>query len=850
MSAGAALLQFAAEFVLFLAAAAGFGSVLLQTGLRDEEARPRLALVVGFAALAISAILRGSDLAGQSETPALLVLRGGGALVVFLGSWRWAAGRSARLVLWLALLVIAGAGVADLTEQPTATGLALAVGGIGLGVSVALGSRNSIAARVATNAAGVLLIVVLVLGVALSAVLLDTVQDGAVDRLQRRAGNEAGKVQEQPTVLAGAAKVVAASLGSPVLRATIERLAARTTASNELSGSLAALSANVLDDVALAYVGRTGSVQGAVNLASAAVVELTGSAAVREALDSGKLRGAVDVVDGRALAVRVEPVPQDGNGPPLGVAIATSPLDRTYLARAGRDDNDLSLALVSRDRVLASFRTTPRLARIGTLVATALDERRSVSAVVDDRFVSVAPVARSDRRAVLALVASTPTSLIASTRDDLFRYLFLIALSATLLALLLASVVGSRIGERVRRLIGAARSVQEGNLAARTGMGGDDELGVLGTTFDAMATSLEDKTAVESALLSQRAAVLAGISEALVAVDGQGRVTEFNAAAAELVGVTVAEAEGRPLDEVVDLEEEDGRRLDVRLGTASSRWSGQGFVKRRDGTREPVAISVGTLATSGLGGRGRVVVLRSLGPERDLEKMKTEFLARVGHEFRTPLTTIIPTAGQLNAGQVPAELVQERGKEILTQSRIILRLVEMQEFFVSAAGGQVDLLARPVEPRAVIDDAVKRWRARLDYTRQIARRVAASLPTLVADRDLLVRCLEELIDNADKWSPDGGRIVVAATRAEGGALALSVQDRGIGMSPVELANAFELFAQTDASDIRERGGMGLGLTFVQRVVTAHGGRLDCESAPGSGTKVSMIIPLLPREEQR
>lgn len=613
---------------------------------------------------------------------------------------------------------------------------------------------------------------------------------------------------------------------------------------------MANLSENFLRGVALAYVARSGTVQGAVELDANQLVELTGSKVVREALSSGDPRESVEAVAGRGLAIWVEPVPVAEPGAPLGVALAASPLDRTYLERAAQDDDDLSLSVLARDQVLASFRRQPAASRLYPLVAQALDGGGTVSTVLGSRFVTVTPITRADGDPVLALVASTPTSLIEDTRNALFRNLFVIALSGSIIALLLAALIGRRIGARLRRLTGAAEAIQRGELGARAGIVSDDEVGVLGMTFDAMATAVEEKTVAESALRGRLEAVVAGMGEALVAVDRSGLVTDFNRAAADLVGLVPGQAVGRPLDDVVVLSDEDGQPLARRLASSSGPVTVLGFVERSDGARVPVSVSAGALGGVGAGSGGSVLVLRDLRPEQQVEQMKNEFISDMSHELRTPLTKIDGFAHLLRKIHPGDEVTERWSTEILAQSKVLLRIVEMQEFFVSAAAGPLVLQPEPVAPGDLVDDAVRRWRARSTSPRTIARRVSPGLPLVMGDKHRLARCLDELIDNAVKFSPQGARVVVSAAPVGGHEVAVSVRDRGIGMSAEEQERAFQPLVQADPSATREFGGLGLGLAFVQRVVEAHGGRLECESAPETGSKLSIVLPSMPIKGKR
>lgn len=850
MSASAAQFQFAAEFVTFLAAAAGVALVLLRGELLARSPGGRALLGLGFAALGTSAFLDGSRLIEDSDDPVVLALRAAGVVALALGALHWAGGPTARLLFWGGLAAIGAAIVTDVTLSGNAPHALLIVGAAGMAAAALSASRKSIAARVAASGAGALLLVVLVLSVALSAVLAGTVEDQELTRLDARARSEATFAQREATARLAEAQIVAASLAKERPQTL---LALAGPADGNVNADLTTLSTTFFGGTPLAFVAPSGEVLGAIGLDAATSVAVAGSEVVQEAMQTVQPRGSIDVLGGRAWSLAASPArvqEADGDRILLGVAVAAARLDEDYLNVRSSDDDLLSLAVADRTRVLATFGRQAGQRDVLRLARTVIDTGRGESTITPDRFVAVRPVRSADERPILALVASTPTTVVGDSRDSLFRTLFVIALGGTLLALLIASLVGERIGSGVRRLTRAAEGIQRGDFDARAGIGSDDEVGVLAATFDSMAGSIQEKTEAESRLRNRLEAVVAGMGEALVAMDDTGSVTDFNQAAEELLGVHAGEVRGQPADEVIRLSADDGSSLGARLRKPTpSRWSAEGWVEDTHGTHIPVSVLGGPLRGPAGESAGAVFVLRDLRPEREVERMKTEFLSRIGHELRTPLTGIMGYADLLTRKKVPVDRARQWHEEILKQSKALFRIVQMLEFFASSGAGRVMLRPEVLDIRSVIDDVVQRWGNRLDGSHTVARRVSRGVPKINADRRWLALSLDELIDNAVKFSPDGGKIQLTASLSEKG-VELAVIDRGKGMSPEEQQLAFADFVQGDTSDTRAFGGLGLGLSLVQRVAEAHGGSVSVLSELGKGSRFSMFLPAAPIKKER
>ena len=866
--AAAAQLAFAAEFATFLVAVAGLAAAL-RSGILSTTPWARSALASGFLGFATAAFLRGALIVADPDRPLLqgLGLASIVALAVGLARWR---GRRSGMALATGLLAFVAAAIAVQTEH-----LELADGLRGLGafafalalVSVA---RRSISARIAVDAALLVLGVVLVVALAVSVTVSDNVEGEALRRYTARASAEAEAAEARARSGLGPARLVAGVLAGERADVLDRAMSTSTpTAADvaDLEEALSELTAERLldlrDPVVLMAPNGASVAAAPADLSSATQLSISGDAVVREALQAGAERQGVVVIGMDAFAVAAAPLVLRPEGSPqevVGAVVVARRLDDTYLRVLGVGGENLSFALATPTRVVARTGGGLPTAAVEGVARQVVREGAAPRRRDDNGFVAASPVAGGDGGAVMALVVMAPADAAEATQEALFRTLFVVALAAALVAVTIGVLVGERIGRGLTRLTEAAEQMRSGSLDARIRVTSDDELGVLGGAFSSMATSIRVMTdelravaAEESALRARLEAVVAGMSEALLAVDRDGRVIEMNRAAEELLDTHRADVLGRPAAEVVSWRLVDGTSVPLdRDALLDGEPMAADLAVGPDTI--PVVVTSGTLQGETGGDEGAVVVLRDVRREREVDDLKSSILANIGHELRTPLTPIKGYAGMLRDRRLDEARTKAFAGEIIDGVDQLERVVRQLITFATIVAGHLSVVPAEASVPDLAERLRSRWAPRVDDHHQLHVEVADGLDEAWVDAALFDQAIDELVDNALKYSPDGGPVDVRFAAAVvdedddddiamGPAMTVTVTDRGIGIPADRLAELSDAFTQADTSTTRQFNGLGLGLACADRIVRAHGGRLAYASSERRGTSVSILLPL-------
>ncbi|HEU4753341.1 MAG TPA: ATP-binding protein, partial [Armatimonadota bacterium] len=233
-----------------------------------------------------------------------------------------------------------------------------------------------------------------------------------------------------------------------------------------------------------------------------------------------------------------------------------------------------------------------------------------------------------------------------------------------------------------------------------------------------------------------------------------------------------------------------------------------------------------------------------------LEGMRRQYVSNASHELRTPLAAIRGMAETLlQYGEQDPSLAQRYLPRIISQADRLARLASQFLDLAQIESGNLIHSLEPVSVVGVVDEVVQTLTERAaEQQVELRTELEDGLPELLADRDRLVQVLVNLLDNALRYTPQGGVVEVSARRA-GSDLLLEVADTGAGISEEHLPHLFERFYRVDRARGAATGGTGLGLSIVQQIVEAHGGHIEARSRVGKGTRFTITLPIRRPEEQ-
>jgi PAS domain S-box-containing protein len=479
------------------------------------------------------------------------------------------------------------------------------------------------------------------------------------------------------------------------------------------------------------------------------------------------------------------------------------------------------------------------------------DDQRDVASSASKRFLRLEPLINRLREDCDNLLQINQRAMLAKSEAaaGVAQHWFLttlgVAASLVAVGLLFAVFLAKRIVGPLRELTEAAARIAGGDLDAKARVDSRDEVGILAAGFNTMAERIRllRRSDLGKLVVAQQTteAAIDSLYDPVIITNAEGAVQKLNPAAEEIFGPEDANV-GKHIGEVAR-----DSRIAVAVSEALSSQrpvAGEGAASvlplAVDGAER--AFRIRTTPMRDDEGRllGAVTLLDDITHLREIDRVKSEFIATASHELRTPLTSVQMSVHLLLEGAVGG--LTDKQRTVLRSCREDCERLEklMRDLLdlsrIEAGESAPNRVA--VHISDLIDVATGALKGRADAKRvDLTAEIPSDLPPVLADRVQIERVVTNLLTNALRYTDAGGSIQVRATRRDGH-VAVSVTDTGRGIPPEYLPSIFEKFAQVPGAP---SGGAGLGLAISKRIVEAHGGQIVVKSVVGRGTTFAFTL---------
>ena len=439
--------------------------------------------------------------------------------------------------------------------------------------------------------------------------------------------------------------------------------------------------------------------------------------------------------------------------------------------------------------------------------------------------------------------------------DDLRNtsFAFLVAsLIAALLGAILALVISRAITRPIEEMQEQALSIADGDYSNQVKIYSNDELGQLGKAFNTLSVKIERSQEESDSERRRLDSVLSHMTDGVLATDRHGNVSVVNQMALNFLNLKEEDVINHPIREVLGIEEETSQEL------ISSQK--EIVITVNEGTRDEVILHVSFSLIKRVTGfvSGSVCVLHDITEQQKNENSQRQFVSNVSHELRTPLTSMRAYIDTLNAGawkdpDIAPKFLQVTQEETERMIRMINDLLSLSRMdrgvskmdcelvnfndFVNHILNRFDMIVKNDESNG--KDSKK-------YT--IKRELGNQALWVEIDTDKMMQVIDNIMNNAIKYSPDGGVITVKLVQNQNHVI-LSISDQGLGIPRKDLDKIFDRFYRVDKARSRAQGGTGLGLAIAKEIVEAHQGKIWADSSEGRGSTFYISLPYEPMSEE-
>lgn len=500
---------------------------------------------------------------------------------------------------------------------------------------------------------------------------------------------------------------------------------------------------------------------------------------------------------------------------------------RNYYILDGRTGQYLA---GSDDESGANLQATPNLLTARASIAAGTDTVGDRSDITASYMDVAIPITAGDNAYIIYIYDNRDT--VSELNSQLFLIIVQALLVGLLISVLLSFLLSKTMITPIERLTEGAERVAAGDFSSTIQVESTDEIGILTTTFNDMASVLQDTLEAVENERNKLDTVFLHMTDGVVAFASDGSILTSNPAASQMLGREVSfydyEAlfgQQFPFQKVLSLQRPDFLSGELTVGDRILELYLAPFSDGEDG--------------------GVMSVMHDVTVQRKNDEMRKEFVANVSHELRTPLTNVRSYAETIRDNEdIPREMENSFLDIIISETDRMTRIVQDLLTLSRLDSGRADMKMCRFSFREAVDSVCRA--VELDAQRHrhtLVRSYSGHLlPMIMGDRSRLEQVMMNVIGNSIKYTPDGGTITVDAG-VSGKNVWMEVSDNGIGIPQQDRERIFERFYRVDKARSRESGGTGLGLSIAREIVLRHNGTIALADHDGPGTTIRIVLPI-------
>ncbi len=444
-----------------------------------------------------------------------------------------------------------------------------------------------------------------------------------------------------------------------------------------------------------------------------------------------------------------------------------------------------------------------------------------------------------------AVRLSKPLYEINALLSKLYVNICIAVVAGILAASLLGYGISVSVTRPVKEITYTASRIAEGKFDRQINISGKDEIGVLADSINNMAAKLNDMIMKLQDKNIRLESIMSSMVNGIIAIDNSERVLFINPAAERLMKITDKEIVGKHMLQVIRSNSIDNYLKRI--------LKDKEFFDTEITIEDPVerifklyANPINKNDTVDM--QGIIITIQDITELRKLERMRTEFVANVSHELKTPLTSIKGFAETLKSGDIVdskdavrfLDIIEDEADRLYRLINDILALSELEH-------KKTKMIIEEINVGKMIEEVLSMLKSQSESKNiQLSMNIEKGLKSIKGDADKVKQMLINLVDNAIKYTPEKGQVLVEAYNLEeessGDKIIIKVKDNGIGIPKQHIPRLFERFYRVDKARSRKVGGTGLGLAIVKHIAILLNGEIEVESEVGRGTEFRIIIP--------